>query len=164
MSIKQLNRDFAATYTSCFRLGHRDTSGAIVRRDIAESMRQAEQWAIEDDKDKDLVASRHHCYFDVIALVRGKRIWDAAQHGVRIGTTNITGLRRSRDNYLLSILRYKLDPSVGWRWVCPVKLHCDLDLHWKGLIERDKWNRFIKRLNSVCAEASIFAHAFRHGA
>lgn len=159
MSIKQLNRDFSATFP-CAEHRYGRTAGSIIRRDIERSIREAEHLCLMDKLDGEQAR-----YADVCAVISERRWYAASWRGVRLSTTNLHGIRRASSKaYFVSILRFAEKPGCGWVWSCPLKVDHDLDLHWKGLIERDKWQTFIRRLNSVCAEASIFAHAFRHGA
>ena len=159
MSYKQLNRDFATTFPCAeFRYGR--TAGPTISRDIERSIREAEHLCLQMKND-----GEQPRYADVCAVVSERRWYAAAFTGVRLSTTNLNGIRRAGARaYNVAILRFAEKPGFGWTWSCPLKVDHDLDLHWKGLIQRDRWKTFIKRLNSVCAEASIFAHAFRHGA
>jgi hypothetical protein len=123
-------------------------------------MREAERMCLQYDKQEG--APR---YADVIAVVSDRRLYSAQSTGVRLSTTNLLGIRPVRGiGWHVAVLRFAEKPGFGWTWSCPLKVDHALDLHWKGLVERDKWKRFMSRLNSVCTEASIFAHAFRHGA
>lgn len=158
MSYKQLNRDFATTFP-CAELRYGRTVGSIIKRDIERSIKEAEHLCLMEKIDGEKPR-----YADVVAVISERRIRAATWTGIRLSTTNLTGIRRSGRDYNVSILRFAEKPGFGWAWFCPLKVDHDLDLHWKGLIQRDRWQTFIRRLNSVCAEASIFAHAFRHGA
>jgi hypothetical protein len=158
MSYKQLNRDFSSTYVAVVsRYNH--TLGSSYRRDIESCIRDAERYFFELKEDSDPMH-----YAEVQAVVSHSRYAAAYRSGVYILPSPIPCGARRRAAYRVPILRFLKDESLGWVWRCPLRLRHSEDLHWKGLIERDKWLRFIKRLNSVCAEASIFAHAFRHGA
>ena len=158
MSYKQLNRDFATTFT-CARRRYRNSDGPYNKRGIERSIRDAEQLCLQVRDGAEPVL-----YADVCAVISERRMWAAQSTGVRLTTAGSNGIRWSGSDSFVSILRFAEKPGFGWTWSCPLKLDLNHDLHWKGLIQRDRWQTYIKRLNSVCAEASIFAHAFRHGA
>jgi hypothetical protein len=158
MSYKQLNRDFATTFP-CAELRYGRIAGSYIKRDIERSIKEAEHLCLQVPE-----GGEKPRYADVVAVISERRIRAATHTGVRMSTTNLMGIRLSGRDYNVAILRFAEKPGFGWAWFCPLKVDHDLDLHWKGLIQRDRWQTFIKRLNSVCAEASIFAHAFRHGA
>jgi hypothetical protein len=158
MSFKQLNRDFATTHP-VFVTKYNHDFGTSYRRDIEGCIKDAERsfFALKGDSDP-----LH--YAEVQADIAFSRYAAAYRTGVYIKPAPVPrGLQR-RAAYRIPVLRFVKDEALGWVWRCPLRLSCNEDLHWKGLIQRDRWQTFIKRLNSVCAEASIFAHAFRHGA
>jgi hypothetical protein len=161
MSYKQLNRDFSNTFP-CATMKYSRSAGPIIKRDIEQCIREAEnmclQWRSFNRE------GEPPQYADVVAIVTHRRVDEANFKGVRIRANNVSGVRFTSSGYHMALLRFAEKPGYGWVWSCPLSIHCDLDLHWKGLIYRDRWQRFLDRLNSVCAEASIFAHAFRHGA
>jgi hypothetical protein len=158
MSFKQLNRDFSSTYPAVVTKYNHDL-GASYRRDIESCLRDAERSFFELKANSDPLN-----YAEVQAVISFSRYAAAYRTGVYIKPSPMPCAARRRSAYRVPVLRFLKDEALGWVWRCPLRLSCNEDLHWKGLIERDKWLRFIKRLNSVCAEASIFAHAFRHGA
>ena len=163
MGIKQLNRDFTTT-CGVVRYGNGEDASVIHSHSIASSM----DWVVRHiDAPTDLYGYERNKTAGVVrAFVSERRIFAAARHGVLVRSDSPNAdILRSGAGYRIPIMMYtKWDDGINWRWHCPLFLKLSDDLHWKGLIERDKWQRFIKRLNSVCAEASIFAHAFRHGA
>ena len=161
MSIKQLNRDFATTFPCLTTKGGR-TLGAVYKRDLESCIKRSEQMVFNGRDEQDGLP----IYADIMAVVTHRRMDAASVRGVRVRSHNVSGVRYAGPGvgYHVALLRFSEKPGNGWSWSCPLSLYHDLDLHWKGLIERDKWQTFIRRLNSVCAEASIFAHAFRHGA
>jgi hypothetical protein len=158
MSYKQLNRDFSATYAAVVTKHHHNL-GSSYRRDIESCIKDAERYFFELKANSDPMH-----YAEVQAVLSYGRYAAAYRGGVYIKPTPMPCAARRRAAYRVPILRFLKDEALGWVWRCPLRLSCNEDLHWKGLIQRDRWLRFIKRLNSVCAEASIFAHAFRHGA
>jgi hypothetical protein len=161
MSIKQLNRDFSTTCGIVRWQNGEDASG-VWRWDIQRSMDWVVRTCAAPNPEFRQVGSGDRSGI-VRATVSGTRMYAAARHDVLIRSTGSPVLR-GNNAYRLPIMQYQRDADGNWVWTCPLRVECGLDLHWKGLIERDKWQRFIRRLNSVCAEASIFAHAFRHGA
>jgi hypothetical protein len=158
MSYKQLNRDFATTYTVMVTK-FRHELGSTYTRDIESCIREAERLFFSLKGDSDPLH-----YAEVQAVISFSRYAAAYRTGVYIKPSPMPCAARRRSAYRVPVLRLVKDEALGWVWRCPLRLSCNQDLHWKGLIERDKWLRFIKRLESVCADASLFAQAFRHGA
>jgi hypothetical protein len=163
MSYKQLNRDFATTI-GLVRYGNGEDAGIHHKRSIERSM----DWIVRN------ITAPAPAYRDagdrrvgiVSASVSERRVYAAARHGVLVrSSAPAASVFKASGVYRIPIMMYtQYEDGMNWRWHCPLILRMSDDLHWKGLIERDKWQTFIRRLNSVCAEISVFAHAFRHGA
>ena len=161
MSIKQINRDFTVTQAMVGSSTTREwTSRPAERGCVEHSMRWVEREC------SSIAARLEPCMIrgEIAGIIRCERLFAASRVGVVVSTTTSLGLRRSGSRYIVPIMRYAMT-DAGWAWSCPLVVKLDrIDPHWKSVVQRDNWNRYVKRLTAVCAEASVFAHAFRHGA